>query len=59
MEIEEVRIKTVDKTEDSVLVQPETAGTEHLEQVGVFQEAAENLEVQYEELVQGEGTQDD
>ena len=59
VEVEEIRIKTVDGTEDSVPVQPEPAGTEHLEQEDVFQEATENLEIQLEEPTQVEVVQDD
>ena len=59
VEIEEIRIKTVDNTEDSVPMQPEPAGTEHLEQEDDFQEAEENLEIQTKDLVQVEAVQDD
>ena len=59
VEVEEIRIKTVQNTENSVPMQPEPAGTEHLEQEDVFQEGEENLETQTEDPVQVEAVQDD
>ena len=54
VEVEEIRIKTVDGTEDSDPAQSAPAGTEHLEHEDEFQEATENLEVQPEESTQDE-----
>ena len=51
VEVEEIRIKTADDTENSVPVQLGNAGTEHLEQEDVLQETAENQEIQTEDQV--------
>ena len=42
VEVEEIRIKTADDTENLVPVQLGNAGTEHMEQEDVLQETAEN-----------------